>query len=847
MTQLEVVYLMNVVLYFDSLATIRKFLFVSKRCTEAINRLKTNPPNSTGIMRVKSILKLFPSIQRLHYDYVRLHEQLTEEDLVKFETFETIVKNELTPYSSIPLVMKERMKIQSSRKHSYIKKVPIDLRNCLLLEEVTIYWTRYSSEINFIENVCQLPLLKRIRVLDIPSKNVSIFCERYTPIPLKISIIFFVNGSIPTIDAPHNYYFLSNMFDEQLLNDNYFFNTSRLYPNELITVQWNKSPSSLETLLNQYYIHYPLQLNLRATSDSIILSSLTCVTQLKLFLTGETNIITIPISVTNLYVHGIVNTIHIVSEEQIQKTTVKIELGILQRLETIRCDKNIKLILHNIRNEFNIHAPLLTELTLSHCNIPTVVLSSLLTDYQIPKLAKLTCLNVTIASLCFVDTSIKQLTLDISDGSITTMTLPKSLFKVKITGNIPQITNPDVKKYYKANVSKTLGLLGQFTKPFNLIINENISMTKSRYYLSSFAVGKSALLDFDVFVVDNSSQQIVLGICPRGKDYTMNVNLQDRERCAKLMTLCDIYDPNSLTTYVFDTTNIYDFILMGCSLSFPQDINIYSPELYLLLCCGFMCVTIIYLVICYVRRQHIKNLHYVLGGLILSYVIKSMLQCLYFFKYEINNHPSNVLLVISNTFNGISECGLLVLCCLITMGYSTILERILFRHTQTYVMTLFCYFFITVFGYIFSNIQFVTILLLFFFVLPMTGRFVVINRRIITFHILSDEMIEQEVTYLQTKMRVIQLAYVCVFIRALISTLLGSNNQVVITSKAYITTIIYEFISFVFIILIIYLIRPRKRIFEPIDFNNIFNEEPSPPQIQHDVMTDIGVAYMNVN
>ncbi|KAL7722096.1 hypothetical protein QTN25_000858 [Entamoeba marina] len=121
----------------------------------------------------------------------------------------------------------------------------------------------------------------------------------------------------------------------------------------------------------------------------------------------------------------------------------------------------------------------------------------------------------------------------------------------------------------------------------------------------------------------------------------------------------------------------------------------------------------------------------------------------------------------------------------------------------------------------------------------MTGRFVVINRRIITFHILSDEMIEQEVTYLQTKMRVIQLAYVCVFIRALISTLLGSNNQVVITSKAYITTIIYEFISFVFIILIIYLIRPRKRIFEPIDFNNIFNEEPSPPQIQHDVMTDV--------
>ncbi|KAL7717860.1 hypothetical protein QTN25_004920 [Entamoeba marina] len=323
MTQLEVVYLMNVVLYFDSLATIRKFLFVSKRCTEAINRLKTNPPNSTSIMRVKSILKLFPSIQRLHYDYVRLHEQLTEEDLVKFETFETIVKNELTPYSSIPLVMKERMKNVCLSEFT-TPQIPIDLRNCLLLEEVTIYWTRYLSEINFIENVCQLPLLKRIRVLDIPSKNVSIFCERYTPIPLKISIIFFVNGSIPIIDAPSNYYFLSNTFNEQLLNDNYFFDTSRLYPNELITVQWNKSPSSLETLLNQYYIHYPLQLNLRATSDSIILSSLTCVTQLKLFLTGETNIITIPISVTNLYVHGIVNTIHIVSEEQIQKQQLKL-------------------------------------------------------------------------------------------------------------------------------------------------------------------------------------------------------------------------------------------------------------------------------------------------------------------------------------------------------------------------------------------------------------------------------------------------------------------------------------------------------------------------------------------
>ncbi|ELP92537.1 hypothetical protein EIN_355580 [Entamoeba invadens IP1] len=103
MKHLEPVYLMNVILYLDSISTATKLLYVSHSTQSAIARLKTNPtfPN-TSIISLSTIFNYFPGLEQLSYPYSSLHYQLTPQLFNKFETYESQNKNEMTSIPSTP-------------------------------------------------------------------------------------------------------------------------------------------------------------------------------------------------------------------------------------------------------------------------------------------------------------------------------------------------------------------------------------------------------------------------------------------------------------------------------------------------------------------------------------------------------------------------------------------------------------------------------------------------------------------------------------------------------------------------------------------------------------------------
>ncbi|KAL7719412.1 Uncharacterized protein QTN25_003131 [Entamoeba marina] len=70
--RLELIYLMNVVLYFEDFKVVKTFAFVNKKCSSILNSMKINPPiacetknNEERIQYVSKILTLFPSIQTI--------------------------------------------------------------------------------------------------------------------------------------------------------------------------------------------------------------------------------------------------------------------------------------------------------------------------------------------------------------------------------------------------------------------------------------------------------------------------------------------------------------------------------------------------------------------------------------------------------------------------------------------------------------------------------------------------------------------------------------------------------------------------------------------------------------
>ncbi|KAL7722069.1 hypothetical protein QTN25_000839 [Entamoeba marina] len=70
--RLELIYLMNVVLYFEDFKVVKTFAFVNKKCSSVLNSMKINPPISCEIWNdderntyVSKILTLFPYIQTL--------------------------------------------------------------------------------------------------------------------------------------------------------------------------------------------------------------------------------------------------------------------------------------------------------------------------------------------------------------------------------------------------------------------------------------------------------------------------------------------------------------------------------------------------------------------------------------------------------------------------------------------------------------------------------------------------------------------------------------------------------------------------------------------------------------
>ncbi|KAL7721132.1 Uncharacterized protein QTN25_001570 [Entamoeba marina] len=81
LTRLESVYLMNVVLYFDTVSCCSKFIFINKKCADAVCGLKRNPFSSDIDFYYN--LSLFPGIQTLSFKL----EDVTKQLEVEFENY----------------------------------------------------------------------------------------------------------------------------------------------------------------------------------------------------------------------------------------------------------------------------------------------------------------------------------------------------------------------------------------------------------------------------------------------------------------------------------------------------------------------------------------------------------------------------------------------------------------------------------------------------------------------------------------------------------------------------------------------------------------------------------------
>ncbi|ELP86049.1 hypothetical protein EIN_446160, partial [Entamoeba invadens IP1] len=66
MTQLELVYLKNVVLYMTNTSDIILFIFMNKKCKDVVDSMYINPYKLSYYNSVEKIQKLFPALQTLY-------------------------------------------------------------------------------------------------------------------------------------------------------------------------------------------------------------------------------------------------------------------------------------------------------------------------------------------------------------------------------------------------------------------------------------------------------------------------------------------------------------------------------------------------------------------------------------------------------------------------------------------------------------------------------------------------------------------------------------------------------------------------------------------------------------
>ncbi|ELP92152.1 hypothetical protein EIN_381090 [Entamoeba invadens IP1] len=393
-----------------------------------------------------------------------------------------------------------------------------------------------------------------------------------------------------------------------------------------------------------------------------------------------------------------------------------------------------------------------------------------------------------------------------------------------------------------------------FATQSSAYINSNTrTLRTTRNFLFSFSIGNEGLLSIAT-TNTNMTTPVYLGLCERGKDYTVMPTATDREKCERLKSVCDIYSFENNKPQVIPHSGVYDFALLSCNMShvftFAYQIHVTngkselpmnqigSPQLYLALLVAFSLLAIGYSVWWFYHKQHFQQVHAVLFVVLVIYVMRCLFSSVYYTTYNGTGLPNNYFFYPTAILHAFTDYTPLVLCCLVTMGFGVIFRSLLNKQTQPFVVILLVYLVVSMFSHVFKDIRLMVSLIGLFFILPITGKFVAINKHYLTLYILSDTVPITSVDMLKSKITIVQMCYFLVFLRLVLITLFDFTQELSISNKPFVSTVFFEIMLLLVTVTTVYLLRPRPDVFSDIELLETIAPPPQPRR-HYEVMKDL--------
>ncbi|KAL7712572.1 hypothetical protein QTN25_009750 [Entamoeba marina] len=220
MSQLQTVYLMNVVLYFTIKKTILQFVQINKKCYDAVKGLHRAP--NVGMLSLSTQLRIFPKLQHVSGDLLLFQNLVSLKQLQRISSFENENKSALTPIESIHKAFIGRVKqinitypISDLNKFKKIEEIRITFNREYLSKKEKKNKTFIIDADDINKKICYLKMLKRIILYDISESmlkmNINVFKE-FNP-----SIQLFICYDDPIEDSllnalPNNAYIIAKVF-----------------------------------------------------------------------------------------------------------------------------------------------------------------------------------------------------------------------------------------------------------------------------------------------------------------------------------------------------------------------------------------------------------------------------------------------------------------------------------------------------------------------------------------------------------------------------------------------------------------------------------------------------------
>ncbi|KAL7715895.1 hypothetical protein QTN25_006592 [Entamoeba marina] len=293
MSQLETVYMMNVVLYFTTKRTIVHFVQINKKCFDAVKGLHRAPHIS--MLSLSSQLRMFPKLQHVSGDLLSFQNLVSLKQLQRISSFENENRNILTPIESIHKAFIGRIK-QINITYPFP-----DLIKFKKLEEIRISFDReylskrHAREKVFLinakdinEKIRYLKMLKRIILYDVSKemfkKNLEVFGNIGSSIQIFIYYDDFINDS--NVDSlPTNVHIITSKITN--INPKVIC----LMNNQILPVTIKQKPQ-LDSIIFRFIekTYYPACISIDCQSDNngvVNLSSLGNVNVNKLILKSE--------------------------------------------------------------------------------------------------------------------------------------------------------------------------------------------------------------------------------------------------------------------------------------------------------------------------------------------------------------------------------------------------------------------------------------------------------------------------------------------------------------------------------------------------------------------------------